>query len=865
MNRDLTEFEKLIGALIDKGNIDAALAAVLALVEATIGDPAATGSVLRSPVLDRLCSRIGRQSLEYLRAQSLLPPVAAQQADVIILATELHAVGGHSRVIEDIIRTRPESRHLILLSDFLACNYTMDLQRYVNLGVEVRRATSGNHADRLLWIQMQLSAHPDAQVLVFNHHADAGSIAALQPGLNREYVFCHHADHNLCLGATLANIRHVDFFDAFCHSCMEAGVNAEIWPLAVPDQGVRDQSIQSFRADGHLTTCTSAHEAKLLAPYPIRYWDVLPQILSVTQGTHIHIGHLPADTLAAIHGALRDAGVPQTRFQHIQWVENLGAALLANKVDLYIGSFPLGGGRAALEAMSLGVPVVTHRNHVFPMLGSAGLGPVGNWSWSHVEELLTILRECTPEALARQSRATRAHYLEWHSPEKFSSVVRGESSLRPHEVSRSSQDELGAYLLRSQIRNERFTYLFDLLAESAPKAQTSGPGADFSELLEQGTQLLDAGKLEQANQILLSALDARPGHAGTLFQLGRLAILAGMPDDALTIFEAACQSDESTLHQVLKLGESLIRDGRMAEGKLVLSISRSMVAQRRPAGTPQQGLAHIRALSEEEWAEVLAHSHKHPDYFGFKLPGFPDDNFQINTMGSANENAMREAFLFYRAVLPFVGRMRSLSERTLLDFGTGWGRFPRTFVKIFEPQNIWGIDVDPAMIEVCERSFSFGNFSQTDPFPPTRFEHGSFDLITAYSVFSHLSEEAAGKWMQEFSRILRPGGFVAFTTQGRGFIGQCAYFRQQRDLTHPWHICLAQSFVDSEQAYADYDAGRFLFSATGGGDSRPSSFYGEALIPPGYMFREWGHLFDVMCFVDDRAVMPQAFAVLRKK
>ena len=39
--------------------------------------------------------------------------------------------------------------------------------------------------------------------------------------------------------------------------------------------------------------------------------------------------------------------------------------------------------------------------------------------------------------------------------------------------------------------------------------------------------------------------------------------------------------------------------------------------------------------------------------------------------------------------------------------------------------------------------------------------------------------------------------------------------------------------MDRDQALSDYDAGKFLHSATGGGDFRPSSFYGETLIPKG--------------------------------
>ena len=51
-----------------------------------------------------------------------------------------------------------------------------------------------------------------------------------------------------------------------------------------------------------------------------------------------------------------------------------------------------------------------------------------------------------------------------------------------------------------------------------------------------------------------------------------------------------------------------------------------------------------------------------------------------------------------------------------------------------------------------------GNFEQSAVEPPLRFADGSFDIVYAYSVFSHLSERVQLRWVEEFARILRPGG-----------------------------------------------------------------------------------------------------------
>ena len=104
----------------------------------------------------------------------------------------------------------------------------------------------------------------------------------------------------------------------------------------------------------------------------------------------------------------------------------------------------------------------------------------------------------------------------------------------------------------------------------------------------------------------------------------------------------------------------------------------------------------------------------------------------------------------------------------LLDFGVGWGRVARLFLNETRLENIYGIDVDPAFVEMTARMFRTTNFSVCQPFPPTP-RPGTFDLIVAYSVFSHLSEPGFNAWLDEFARLLRPGGHVAFTTRHESF------------------------------------------------------------------------------------------------
>ena len=99
---------------------------------------------------------------------------------------------------------------------------------------------------------------------------------------------------------------------------------------------------------------------------------------------------------------------------------------------------------------------------------------------------------------------------------------------------------------------------------------------------------------------------------------------------------------------------------------------------------------------------------------------------------------------------------------SLLDFGCGDGRYSSIISKHFNNINLFGVDIDSNLIEYCNKNIK-GSFKVNKIDPPLDFNENFFDLIIAYSVFTHLKKPKIEYWFKEFNRVLKVGGFAAFT------------------------------------------------------------------------------------------------------
>jgi hypothetical protein len=256
------------------------------------------------------------------------------------------------------------------------------------------------------------------QVFLFNHHQDAVIISGIQPKLVQELLFYHHADHQLCLGVHLPYAKHIDPHAQGFYNCRNhLGVKDNIYlPLVADDLGGRSLDAP-FYSDGWLRTCSSGSPNKFECNYAYSYSEEIPRILEITRGIHIHIGALSDRTLAKIRQGLGEKGIEPQCFIHIPWVRSLWKAILEQRVDVYLESFPLGGGRAAIEVMGSGTPIIAHKNYRSHLLSSFNLVYPEAFCWQKPDDLYRYLRSLTPEILLNQAAYARRYYEQHHIPE----------------------------------------------------------------------------------------------------------------------------------------------------------------------------------------------------------------------------------------------------------------------------------------------------------------------------------------------------------------------------------------------------------------------------------------------------------------
>lgn len=319
--------------------------------------------------------------------------------NVCILMTRSYGSGGHTRVAADLIERLQPAGAVVLMTDIYRELRYSDLIHKPAAGDPLKdRArlicASATLVERIFETHAILAAMRPSRIMLMCHPMDIVAVIAAWPF--RDVVeFVHHADHMPSIGATLAFSAHVDLTYT-CHlACREAGLDPLYAAMTAP---AAPAAPGGGSGPGlRIATCGSPHKYRGAGRHA--WSDYVVAALRQPGAEMIHIGPVDEAFQTELRQALTAASISLDRYILAGHRPSLGDELSKQGVDVYLSSYPETGGKANLEAMVAGVPVIVPLDPDLPPLIPYRL-PLSRW--------LSIAEPADLPAALAQARVLRS-------------------------------------------------------------------------------------------------------------------------------------------------------------------------------------------------------------------------------------------------------------------------------------------------------------------------------------------------------------------------------------------------------------------------------------------------------------------------
>jgi len=191
--------------------------------------------------------------------------------------------------------------------------------------------------------------------------------------------------------------------------------------------------------------------------------------------------------------------------------------------------------------------------------------------------------------------------------------------------------------------------------------------------------------------------------------------------------------------------------------------------------------AHFRDLDDDLWSLLLTQQYEVYPNIRAVLPRMPPRELQEMWNGASGLTLASQSKAFYvrlrDAYLRHGGR--PLSEARILDFGCGWGRLTRLLARDAGTGRLYGCDPVQGILDECRRDRVPAKLAKSE-FVPEQIPFGEhFDLAFAFSVFTHLSEQAHERCLLALHRSLAEDGILVVTVRPPSYVRFCAPLSEQ--------------------------------------------------------------------------------------
>ena len=410
----LTRLETAATSHVEANEFEAALRLIQAQVTEVLIRTLQRGWISGSDKLDGLCLSIGREVRGV--ADHGRPVPQSSRRRCVYVVSELYRDGGHTRLLEDLIAAQPQSDHYIIWTWGETADSNASLAEVIRVREPVPlKALHGKPIERLRAAFAFLTGFRPDVLVHLGHPHDPLAIALMQPGIARRRLMIHHSDCGFALGRSLEGTVHVALgihFQDFARR--EWSLETTLLQLTCEEPVVSKAA--GWARNRPFLTVTSGSSYKFGLNGELSYLDVLTERFAAREGLHVHIGSLSAAQILRLEQHLDSLGCRE-RFVYIEHVPDLASALHELAPSLYIDSYPIGGGRAIVEAMAAGLPICA-ASHNPSLDSSSSCYPERLW-WTHPAQIGKILASLDPMTVQGHVALSRKYFERNHSPAIF--------------------------------------------------------------------------------------------------------------------------------------------------------------------------------------------------------------------------------------------------------------------------------------------------------------------------------------------------------------------------------------------------------------------------------------------------------------
>jgi SAM-dependent methyltransferase len=183
--------------------------------------------------------------------------------------------------------------------------------------------------------------------------------------------------------------------------------------------------------------------------------------------------------------------------------------------------------------------------------------------------------------------------------------------------------------------------------------------------------------------------------------------------------------------------------------------------------TREAALDRLRTLGVDDYGELLLSmpNDRYPKLSSL-LPRMASDEVQQNWTGGSSLSLLRLTCNFVRSMAYNFTRLskRDLVGATILDYGCGYGRILRMMSYFTSEKQLYGVDPWDRSLEECRKCGLTQNIFLSE-YLPVDLPVGNiqFDLIYAFSVFTHTSERATLAALNALRQYVTSNGLLVIT------------------------------------------------------------------------------------------------------